>query len=324
MCVVIVGFLNLVRSNVFLRNRNIVDQFKSRRYYISSSSAVVDQFLKNHHPSSSTRMNNQALEGLFTGNVDRYQGVTVISSDEPCDVTQFTTKLEASLKRWGEKNVRGVWFQVALEHADWVPVLAKNGFVFHHTRNQFVTMYKWLPKTETCNIPPFAHTMVGVGAVVVNSADEILVVQERFFNVPHWKLPGGYVEPGENFGDAAVREVLEETNVTAEFQFLITLRHTHHGMFGCSDIYIIAGLTPLTLEIKKCDREIADCKWMKIQEFLDHPQIHDGNKFFVRKYLEYRDSGNKIGCLKNIHPVLKKPQCVYSITNEEKLPRKVN
>jgi ADP-ribose pyrophosphatase YjhB (NUDIX family) len=58
-------------------------------------------------------------------------------------------------------------------------------------------MYRWLPTTEECNIPPFAHTMIGVGAVVVNDAHEILVVKEKYFTIPHWKLPGGYVEPGK-------------------------------------------------------------------------------------------------------------------------------
>jgi len=33
----------------------------------------------------------------------------------------------ASLKQWTEKNFRGIWFKVTLEHADWVPILAKVG-----------------------------------------------------------------------------------------------------------------------------------------------------------------------------------------------------
>lgn len=48
-----------------------------------------------------------------------------------------------------------------------------------------------------CNIPPYAHTMIGVGAVVVNDKSEILVVREKYYTYPHWKLPGGYVEPGK-------------------------------------------------------------------------------------------------------------------------------
>jgi hypothetical protein len=31
----------------------------------------------------------------------------------------------------------------------------------------------------------------------MNKAREILVVREKYFLIPHWKLPGGYVEPGK-------------------------------------------------------------------------------------------------------------------------------
>jgi 8-oxo-dGTP pyrophosphatase MutT (NUDIX family) len=69
---------------------------------------------------------------------------------------------------------------------------------------------------------------------------------------------------GEDIGDAAVREVWEETSVKSELQFLISLRHTHHGMFKCSDIYFVVGLKPISDEINRCKREIAACKWMKV------------------------------------------------------------
>lgn len=55
-------------------------------------------------------------------------------------------------------------------------------------------MCRWLPE-EDYNIPPFAHTMVGVGAVVVNDKHQVLVVNEKNALVKDsWKLPGGYLE----------------------------------------------------------------------------------------------------------------------------------
>ena len=38
--------------------------------------------------------------------------------------------------------------------------------------------------------------MVGAGAMVINNNNEILVVKEKYYKKPHWKLPGGYVDPG--------------------------------------------------------------------------------------------------------------------------------
>lgn len=60
-------------------------------------------------------------------------------------------------------------------------------------------MSKWLPTDSTPNIPKFAHTMVGVGGLVINDRDQILTISEKHAIIPgSWKLPGGYVEPGKN------------------------------------------------------------------------------------------------------------------------------
>lgn len=58
-------------------------------------------------------------------------------------------------------------------------------------------MVRWISEKETANIPPFAHTMVGVGGLVINAKGQILSVSEKQSILPgSWKLPGGYVDPG--------------------------------------------------------------------------------------------------------------------------------
>jgi hypothetical protein len=51
----------------------------------------------------------------------------------------------------------------------------------------------------------------------------------------------------------------------------------------------------------------------KVEEFLHHPEVLETNRFFMRKYLEYLENRVTVECLKGIHPLLQKPQCVYSI-----------
>ena len=49
------------------------------------------------------------------------------------------------------------------------------------------------------------------------------------------------------------------------FRSIVSFRHGHKFNFGCSDIYIIVALKPVSSEINKCTRELSDCRWMPVQ-----------------------------------------------------------
>lgn len=50
-------------------------------------------------------------------------------------------------------------------------------------------------------------------------------------------------------------------------------------------------LVPLTQDIVKCEREIADCKWMDLDEYLNHEHVHETNRSFVRHWMELKKKG---------------------------------
>ncbi len=54
---------------------------------------------------------------------------------------------------------------------------------------------------------------------------------------------------------------------------------------------MIVHLRPRSSAIQTCDREIAQCRWMPLKEFLAHELVHDTNKHFARKFLEGREAG---------------------------------
>uniref|UniRef100_A0A8D9EFQ7 Nudix hydrolase 8 n=2 Tax=Cacopsylla melanoneura TaxID=428564 RepID=A0A8D9EFQ7_9HEMI len=263
--------------------------------------------LKSAEKIFNTTQQSRAMS-LFTGKRDNYNGVAVDLSQEPFE--DFQQQLEKSLINWKADNVRGVWFNVSLSQADVIPVLTKHGFRFHHASKDGSTliMTKWLPEDQESRIPGYAHTMIGAGAVVLNEKNQVLVVKEFYRSRPQWKLPGGYVELSEDIGEAAKREVLEETNIRTEFHSLAAFRHTHKAAFGCSDIYFIVRLKPLTEDITNDDREIAESKWMDVDEFLNHPEVHENNRMFVRQCVE---NPTEISGFSSIHPVLKHPQFMY-------------
>jgi len=263
-----------------------------------------------------TSIEMEPKEDVFNGIRDRYKGITVSTSSEKLDILKFPIKLQKSLDYWQERQCRSIWFKVDLDNSDVVPILAKNGFDFHHAKEGFVMMVKWLPTDETSNIPVYSHTMVGVGGLVINDENQVLSITEKQAIIAgSWKLPGGYVEPGEDLVDAVIREVQEETGIKTKFLSLLTIRHAHSFNFGCSDLYFVMALTPTEdSELVNCPREIADSKWMEFDEYLTHPNVHEMNRSFLRTYLHYRDKGIKIDCNEHEHQWLKRKYKIFSFS----------
>jgi 8-oxo-dGTP diphosphatase len=218
---------------------------------------------------------------------DQFRGILVDAERLPAD-DAFPAALERSLTTWTAEGYRLVWLKVPIERAALVPIAAKSGFVFHHANEGDVMMTRRL--TENAFVPTHATHYVGVGGVVINEKQELLVVCEKHRRTSqrYYKLPGGALQPGEHLVDAVLREVLEETGVQAEFEALVCFRHWHGYRYGKSDIYFVCRLKPLSEDVTMQAEEIEECLWMPVEEYLAHELVSPFNRRIVRAALKSR------------------------------------
>ncbi|WP_245744180.1 NUDIX hydrolase [Lentzea fradiae] len=100
---------------------------------------------------------------------------------------------------------------------------------------------------------------MSVAGVVVNDADDVLVVRRR--DNGHWEPPGGVLEPGETFEEGTRREVLEETGAEVRVDRLT-------GVYQNLTRGVVALVFRCTLLSEPCREtdEAAEVRWMTLGE----------------------------------------------------------
>ncbi len=217
------------------------------------------------------------------GTRNAFKGVEVEPDALPADPEVFRRALPQALADWTAEGLLLVWIKIARSQAAHIPVAIKQGFRFHHSQPEYVLLTR--PLVDNPLIPPYATHYIGVGGVVVDDHDNLLVVSETYrqdLTRPFWKLPGGLLDPGEHLVHGVQREIWEETAIETAFEHLVGMWHGHEFFFGKSGIYVVFRLRPLTRAITKDDREIEECRWMPLTEYMAHPDVSDFNRAIVK------------------------------------------
>jgi 8-oxo-dGTP diphosphatase len=117
---------------------------------------------------------------------------------------------------------------------------------------------------------------MAVGAVILNSEGEVLLVYNSGHGRSHWSLPKGSCEEGEPLLETLRREVREETGLTVEMEelafvteWLVASRQEWFLQF-----YFHARITGGTLGVQAADEDVTQVRWVPPAE--------------IRRYMHYR------------------------------------
>jgi ADP-ribose pyrophosphatase YjhB (NUDIX family) len=233
----------------------------------------------------------------------------------------FLDRLGSTVVGLRELGKSSIWIDVPMGRASLMEDMEQLGFYFHHAHGKNAVLNLWLKESENM-VPEFATHHVGVGALVINSRNEILCVRELRKNYMPWKIPGGLSELGEHINEAAEREVYEETGIRAKFCDIVSFRHTHGLANGRSDLYFVCRLAPveevdehgnvIIPEPVPQEGEIEATAWIPYEEFRDMVDGKDGHPM-ISHILDLHDRGHTIEqrFVSSIVPG-RKPSPIYS------------
>ena len=126
----------------------------------------------------------------------------------------------------------------------------------------------------------------GVTGLVVDEADQVLLVR-RADNL-RWTLVTGCLDPGEQPAAGIVREILEETGVTARVRRVLSVEATSQitHVNGDQAVFLdVAFVCEKTAGIARVnDDESVDVGWFPISELPD--DLPERQKACVRRYLD--------------------------------------
>ncbi len=101
--------------------------------------------------------------------------------------------------------------------------------------------------------------MVGLGIIIENAFGEILIGKRTSKHAPYYSIPGGKLDLGESFEEAAIREVREETGLNIKTPKVIAVTNNLRT-FKQEKLHFISIIlytkkfsgTPKILEPEKC------------------------------------------------------------------------
>jgi ADP-ribose pyrophosphatase YjhB (NUDIX family) len=223
---------------------------------------------------------------MLTTKEDRYNGLIIDSQSTHVSIQGFKKELISLINNSKQENKSLLWLDLTTQQAQHIATALELGFEFHNCETTRTTLTYQIKEGAYIPVSP-THT-VGVGAVVINDKNEILLVRDNIHsNHSIYKIPGGMVEHADKLSTAVEREVYEETGIKTKLIKMVSLLNAHPYRFNKSNIYIVFQLEPLSSEINIIDtHEIEVALWLPLDEFFAHQEMSQFQKDLVKQTLE--------------------------------------
>ena len=118
--------------------------------------------------------------------------------------------------------------------------------------------------------------LVGVGLVLLDAQQRVFLLRHVFHPAHPWGVPGGWLQRGEAPAAGALRELREETGLTAVIDDILEVNYD--SLSDAVEIVYIATLQPGTPTL---NHEILEARWFALNEL--PPGLHNNTRQLIKK-----------------------------------------
>ena len=115
------------------------------------------------------------------------------------------------------------------------------------------------------------RSRVGVAVAAINEASELFMVRHVFHPVFEWGLPGGWLKKNESPANGALRELREETGLTAVLGPAVSVHHDPESAY--IGIVYVGQLNPGEVQLS---HELLEARWFSHKALPQPISYHTG------------------------------------------------
>lgn len=217
--------------------------------------------------------------------LDIYNGITINNFHKNKEKEKFEENINNFITELEKDKRNLLWIHLDIKDSKYISFLTSNDFKYHTCHENSILLVKRLIKDSI--IPTASNHTLGVGVIVINDKNEILLIKERYSNIG-FKLPGGHIDDGELIQSAVIREVKEETGIDVEFESIMNIGHFYPHQFDKSNMYILCKANAKSSKIQINDtNEIIQCEWIDLNTYLNDENTFEYIKEIVKSSLNF-------------------------------------